>query len=263
MDDEATELAELRRRAYGPDADIAADPAALERLIELEHGVRAASTGPAAGATDIDTTTAAGTTAAGAGPVRPGPAAPLPRGRRWHLALIAGVGAVAVVLATAAGFSPDPVPASDVVAPIAIDAFLTDPSSRVLLQIPINSTAGDAADVSAAGDPPIFSVPETMQWTSPLGRYYGWQLWLARSQSGLPCIALVRDPAVAARCALSAEFDRGALVVDVSFFDIPGAERPAGMTGDQSIAFRWLPGEFVYAVIGRAPPLTAPTTLAP
>ncbi len=30
------ELAALRRRAYGPDADIAADPAALERLIELE-----------------------------------------------------------------------------------------------------------------------------------------------------------------------------------------------------------------------------------
>ena len=30
------ELAALRLRAYGPDADIAADPAAIERLIELE-----------------------------------------------------------------------------------------------------------------------------------------------------------------------------------------------------------------------------------
>ena len=36
--DDATraELAALRLRAYGPDADIAADPAAIERLIELE-----------------------------------------------------------------------------------------------------------------------------------------------------------------------------------------------------------------------------------
>src|SRR6187397_663971 len=36
--DDATraELAALRLRAYGPDADIAADPAAVERLIELE-----------------------------------------------------------------------------------------------------------------------------------------------------------------------------------------------------------------------------------
>src|SRR6187397_3279920 len=36
--DDATraELAALRQRAYGPDADIAADRAAVERLIELE-----------------------------------------------------------------------------------------------------------------------------------------------------------------------------------------------------------------------------------
>ncbi|KHK95285.1 hypothetical protein LK09_19525 [Microbacterium mangrovi] len=35
-EDELLELAELRRRAYGPDADIAADPEARARLAELE-----------------------------------------------------------------------------------------------------------------------------------------------------------------------------------------------------------------------------------
>ncbi len=39
-DDEVAELAHLRRRAYGPEADIAADPAAVARLDELETLVR-------------------------------------------------------------------------------------------------------------------------------------------------------------------------------------------------------------------------------
>jgi hypothetical protein len=35
-DDDAAELARLRERAYGPDADIAGDPAAIDRLRQLE-----------------------------------------------------------------------------------------------------------------------------------------------------------------------------------------------------------------------------------
>lgn len=37
IDEDARELADLRRRAYGPDADIHADPVALARLSELER----------------------------------------------------------------------------------------------------------------------------------------------------------------------------------------------------------------------------------
>lgn len=44
--DEERELAELRRRAYGPDADIADDPTALRRLHELEEGHRSAPDAP-------------------------------------------------------------------------------------------------------------------------------------------------------------------------------------------------------------------------
>lgn len=54
------ELAELRRRAYGPDADIQSDPGALQRLRELEAALHPAApiatTG--AGAADAPTTAA-------------------------------------------------------------------------------------------------------------------------------------------------------------------------------------------------------------
>ena len=44
MDDETLiELRALRARAYGPDADIDADPAARARLAELESSARAAT----------------------------------------------------------------------------------------------------------------------------------------------------------------------------------------------------------------------------
>jgi hypothetical protein len=51
------ELAELRRRAYGPDADIAEDPAGCARLLELEAAHRPASTtaveGPGTGMGEV------------------------------------------------------------------------------------------------------------------------------------------------------------------------------------------------------------------
>ncbi|WP_285135922.1 hypothetical protein [Microbacterium sp. lyk4-40-TSB-66] len=45
--DEEAELAQLRRRAYSPAADIASDPHALRRLVELEARVDAEETSPA------------------------------------------------------------------------------------------------------------------------------------------------------------------------------------------------------------------------
>lgn len=51
FDDDA-ELAQLRRRAYSPSADIAADPAALRRLIELEE--RASATNDVASSPEAE-----------------------------------------------------------------------------------------------------------------------------------------------------------------------------------------------------------------
>jgi len=44
---DADELGRLRRRAYGPDPDIADDPRALARLAELEEALRRRATAAA------------------------------------------------------------------------------------------------------------------------------------------------------------------------------------------------------------------------
>jgi hypothetical protein len=97
--DEEAELAQLRRRAYSPTADIAADPAALRRLIELEER---------AGATEhVEAPEEADGVGVGSPAEEPGPdAAPvparfsLPRVRRSTVILLAAAGLVVATLAT-------------------------------------------------------------------------------------------------------------------------------------------------------------------
>ena len=126
MDDpNALELTALRRRAYGPDADIDADPAALARLRELEEQDRAraaasearaegaaeavaqpdepAESAPAltavAAAGDATGDPAADTAADMTGDARDGePRPPRPIATRWILAWAASVAAVAIVV---------------------------------------------------------------------------------------------------------------------------------------------------------------------
>ncbi|BDV30894.1 hypothetical protein [Microbacterium terricola] len=80
--DARAELADLRRRAYGPDADIHADPAALARLRELEEKERVAAeataTAPASAAAAADDAgaAAADATAAPAAASTPASGAP-------------------------------------------------------------------------------------------------------------------------------------------------------------------------------------------
>lgn len=81
MDEDAAELKALRRRAYGPDADIHADPTALARLEQLEEQVRrereaALSTAVAPSASGPAVTAAAGRGSGATNPTAPGPAAP-------------------------------------------------------------------------------------------------------------------------------------------------------------------------------------------
>lgn len=100
---EQRELDTLRSRAYGPAADIALDPVAMARLIELEERVRLErfprATEPAA----VDALEAEGGAGAPAGSADVTPAAPNPaRGPRWHTALVAATAAIAVLLGGAA-----------------------------------------------------------------------------------------------------------------------------------------------------------------
>lgn len=112
--DAQDELAELRRRAYGPDADIVADPAALARLRELEtfahDRARAAGAGRAASAvSDAVPDTGPGRSAgpASAAPSAADPVAARAEGgevrrrlpRRLGLAWVASIVAAVVVSA--------------------------------------------------------------------------------------------------------------------------------------------------------------------
>lgn len=109
--DGISELDALRRRAYGPDADIFADADALARLTELEEQVRrdrsSLSEEPARDAavdaspepsTTEPPASAVARTAAPAEIVAVSPA----RAPRWHVTLIAATAAVALLLGGAA-----------------------------------------------------------------------------------------------------------------------------------------------------------------
>ncbi|MFS0734854.1 hypothetical protein ABC304_05410 [Microbacterium sp. 1P10UB] len=261
MDDDAAELARLRRRAYGPDADIAADPVALARLDELEQAARPQ---PEPVRVPDPSPTAEGAAPAPlSDPVVDVGAAvvPEPSSRpraRWHLALVAGVGVLAVLMAAAGwqGAELEPVAAPSPTASVAArfgDAspFSGDPTARVLLEIPVDDWFGDYFDLPSGETAPPFPVPEAVRWSAPLGDFYGGQLWLARSSSGLPCLAVVLDDDVRADCRPAQDFDRGALVVTVPYSAIPAADRPAGMTPTESLGFQWLSDQSVTIVAGR------------
>lgn len=108
MDDTSRdELAALRRRAYGPDADILGDPDALDLLERLERGERQARTSDADADADetepVDSTenepdAAPGPMPEGAPVLEPGAqvSRPRPVAARWLLAWAASVVAVAV-----------------------------------------------------------------------------------------------------------------------------------------------------------------------
>ncbi|AZS38377.1 hypothetical protein CVS47_03033 [Microbacterium lemovicicum] len=258
VDDDA-ELARLRRRAYGPDADIAADPVALARLDELEQAARPQPEPERAPEPDPTPAAAASarlSEAPVAAAVVPGPSA-RPRAQ-WHLALIAGVGVLAVLMAASAwrGAELEPVAAPSPTASVAArfgDAspFSGDPTARVLQEIPVDDWFGDYFDLPSGETAPPFPVPEAVRWSAPLGDFYGGQLWLARSSSGLPCLAVVLGDDVRADCRPAQDFDRGALVVTVPYSAIPAADRPPGMTPTESLGYQWLSDQSVTIVAGR------------
>lgn len=291
VDDDATELAELRRRAYGPDADIASDPGALARLTRLEDAarsvraaVRSLPDGPMPDEPTRDGPTADGPvpddpTPDDPTPDDPTPDDPMPRestratavsviGRRdrprWHGALVLGVAVVAICLAAVGAQSPVVMPAPVAASPPLPDPlghsspFGADPAARVVSQVLTEGALSDYLPAPPTARP-SFPVPEELLWSSPLGNYYGWALWLARSRSGLPCMALVRTGQdVRASCVLPARFNEGALVVSVPYAAIPPADRPQGMLPRESLGFEWLTDSTVSIVVGRAAPPPTP-----
>jgi hypothetical protein len=261
VDDDAAELARLRRRAYGPGADIARDPAALARLIVLEDAARGVAAAPPV-VRVADDDRAEESARATAAP---------PRRRGWHIGLTVGVAAVALILGTfgwramvadtatgaaasaASASAPHATPAPGAADPLgAAGPFAGDPAARVLNEIAIGGSSTEYFDRPVSGAEPPFPVPEDLLWSAPIGDYYGREVWLARSRSGLPCLAVVTGVDVRADCRPQAEFDTGALVVVVPYSAVAPDERPTGMTAADSLGYAWLPGDAVTVVVGRA-----------
>jgi hypothetical protein len=186
---ESDELKRLRRRAYGPDADIAGDAAAQARLSELE----AAQRGQPSPAVD----------AAGVAARLPerAPAAPWWRRRRWLAILGGGIAALALngalIVWMSQPLAPEPT------------SIPTDSSTATTLPVPDGGVQPGAPDDGLAPDYVLalksFGVeadkPKDLHGTldslglssDQLGRYQDFQglgVWSGESRSGMACLLL-------------------------------------------------------------------------
>ena len=256
MDDEVAELAALRRRAYGPDADIDGDPVALARLDELETRVRLGIAPPVPDVEQappvVPDTVAASTEPAAV--IVNEPDSPAPRfGRRT--VFVAGIVAVAVVVAVVAaalavgrpttapvsGATPEPAPGA---------IRIADTSETTLVDIPLDRSLARYVPQPAA---PKFPVEGALRWAESIGPYYGWTLWLARSSAnGQRCILLDRGDRTYARCSSEERFLGGLLDVSVPYGDVATEYRPARMRSGQSLVFRWTPERGVSILLDEA-----------
>lgn len=252
MEDDLAELELLRRRAYGPDADIHGDTQALARLEELEDRARRriapetveSVTTPAAprSATSARVGAVSGTTS---GPIDA-------RRQRWHFALVASAAGIAILLgaqaAQRASSDAPPADASSVVAPPPATRG-TDSSETVLVEIPL---AGSVTRYVPQTSPPRFPVQGELAWSESLGPVYGWTVWVARTESGRQCILLERGSESFGQCLTEDRFLAGMLEVSVPYGRVAPEYRPARMTGGQSIIFRWVPEMRVTVVLDAA-----------
>ncbi|GAB3603553.1 hypothetical protein [Microbacterium aureliae] len=280
--DEVTraELATLRRRAFGPAPDIDGDPVARARLEELEGlarqeraaAIRAEDAASASledaalamtaeravpRAADAASTTDAAPPEDAAAPAGPAGQAdssgPAPPARRRGLA-VAAVGVIALAVAAAqvtAGLttsaeSAAPTPTASPT-PVAVAAAAAIPDGTVLLQIPLDRSLARYVQPSP---PPAFPIPEDLQWATSIGTYYGWDLWLARSRSGHPCILVARDGMTKGQCVADQVFREHGVSVALGYGSIDAVRRPQQMDATERIEYWWLPQRGAVVVLG-------------
>ncbi len=257
------ELGALRRRAYSPEADIAGDRAALARLAELEGIALREASGP--DPPDEPVPEAGPPARAGPEPPPRTTASRAPATRQgWHLALIAVTAAAALVLSATAwaevtGTSQDG--NSPTIESEASDAlaFATDPEATVLLVLHLDSAYGSYMNPSSPSLPPV--PLDEPRWESALGEYYGYHLWITGSivrdsTSGRPetpvvCLVLTDGSRTRSRCVARTVWEQGALVLALSFDDLPSHERPREMGPQQSLGFWWTDHDTITVLLGR------------
>jgi hypothetical protein len=264
------ELEALRRRAFGPDADIQDDPEALARLIALEELARPRVAIETAGPRDAvaaavrhepaSATEGAGVPTDGSSPpaLKDDPV-PVPRRRRWtqRATLITGTLAAAAIVAAIVLAQPrgEPLPAA---APSpSVDehhyVFTADPHSETLLRIRSDGAFGGYVELPTDDPPPPFPSTTTLDWAAPLGEYYGWDLWIAGGSGDDEdehCILIQRGDDTRARCADAKGQEMGILRVSLAGPDIAAEELPVPMAQSDRLRFWWLQGGDIEVVLG-------------
>lgn len=267
MDDDVAELATLRRRAYGPDADIDGDPAALARLEHLEAQARLARLArvspPAAEVTAPAADAGGGLSPADAAPLPSAPVAEAPpevtagavrQTARyvWGFGIVAAVAIAAAVVVPQSADAPGPTPNQPAVDAVPADARVraSDTSETRLIDIPLDRSLARYVEQPS---PPAFPLEGGLSWAESLGPHYGWTLWLARSADREErCILLERQQKTYARCQRDDAFLDGDLHVSVPFGDVDPGYRPERMTAGQSLIYRWTAGRGVTIALDQA-----------
>jgi len=219
---ERAELDGLRRRAYGVESDIHDDPAALARLIELEDLARpepptaepAAAPGPEP-VLEVEPEPVEPESVAPEAVETPAPPAPArTRTAGVRTALLTSAVAVAAIVAAAALLQPpagEPSAATPSVTPKALFSsdedsewiYAGDPDAQRLMTISLDSSYTNYVDWPTDRPIPQFPSANPLKWATPIGRYYGWSLWVAGG-GDFPvtehCILIERGSVMRARC---------------------------------------------------------------
>ncbi len=288
------ELESLRRRAYGPDADVFEDAPALARLIELEDLARAGGSGAApAGTRAAMVNAAAGETAAqddgnpagaqpammiGATLTRADSPAPILASAEQHartavdpgssqrrrprrstlVAAAAAVVAIAIAIALTTAHahqSPDAAATTSAAKPGFV--FGGDPDAQTLLILSLAGPTGFHVDWPADGQGrPAFPEATPIRWASDIGTYYGWHLWVAGGDEGTDTeYCILIERAVDVRSRCVSAADRARGRLSVSI-SAPDIDpdQRPGMSISDAIGFWWLEQNRVEAVLGTFAP---------
>lgn len=201
---EAEELTALRRRAYGPDADISRDPDAVARLMHLEELSRAAriSVGDASGIASTSTPAPYGAASTGA-PVE-APATPVFWTPKRTTLRGAFVGVTVVVTAV-----------------LGVTAWSTAESASLELLDSRRDVVLAGADLSLVAGRII------RDELRPLGDLYGRSVWAGPTVDGAVCLVVEGVEAPVIMCGSSESVAEEGLNIDVfAHIDVdePGAD---------------------------------------
>ncbi|WP_157535749.1 hypothetical protein [Microbacterium sp. Root166] len=288
---ERAELGELRRRAFGPAPDIEADAVSLARLIELEE-LALHEREPLAREVDAEPEVVAPETppASSTAAELPAPAhdaavsdadvpevspqpAPAPTSRRGRVAFAAVVGVAAIAAAgvwLSGPGDPSPVAAPNATPTLWAEAsppsyegreqfsFAQDSDAVEVMRIWLGGYFGQTIDASGDEYVPDFPTSGVVTWASPLGEYYGWDLWIAGADGMIQrehCLLIEQGSERRSRCVPAALRPNAALIVSVPFAVVIPEERPSVLDDGERLGFWWGEDDAIVVLVGDDPAL--------